>query len=171
MLGRIPYRSCWMVAALLAGLAIGALMPHSPLHAVATDRTESFAMATGALDDMTEAVYLLYFTTGELHAAVVSSVTRKFNASFHANVQGDMGIVDANNPQYLMVTGNSQFRPNAGVLQPANSVVYVAELTSGKLAAYNVPWSQSIGQLGAPVRKAMNCLHVIPFRVPGVARR
>jgi len=171
MLGRIPFRSYWMVPTLLLGLAIGTLVPHAPLHAVATDRTESFAMATGALDDMTEAVYFLDFTTGELHAAVISSVTRKFNAFFHANVQSDMGIVDANNPQYLMVTGNSQFRPNAGVLQPGNSVVYVAELTSGKLAAYNVPWSQSIGQSGTPVRKAMNCLQVIPFRVPGIARR
>jgi len=160
-----------MVPTLLVGLALGALMPHSPLHAVATDRTDSFAMATGALDDVTEAVYLLDFTTGELHAAAISSVTRRFNAFFHANAQGDMGIVDARNPQYLLVTGNSLFRPNAGALQPANSVIYVAELTSGKLAAYNVPWSQTLSLSGTPVRKAMNCLHVIPFRAPGVARR
>ncbi len=171
MLGRIPCRVCWMVPTLLVGLAMGALAPHAPLHAVATDRTENFALATGALDDVTEAVYFLDFATGELHAAVISPVTRRFNAFFHANVQGDLGIVDAKNPQYLLVTGSSLFRPNAGALQPGNSVIYVAELTSGKLAAYNVPWSPSFANSGAPTRKAMTRLDVIPFRAPSVARR
>ncbi|HUY33141.1 MAG TPA: hypothetical protein VMV69_10195 [Pirellulales bacterium] len=169
MLGRIP--SCWMLPTLLVGLAMGALAPHSPLHAVATDRSENFAMATGALDDVTEAVYFIDFTTGELHAAVISPVTRRFNAFFRANVQGDLGIVAAKNPKYLLVTGTSMFRPNAGPLQPATSVIYVAELTSGKLAAYNVPWSQSFAQSGAPIRKAMTRLDVIPFRIPEVASR
>jgi hypothetical protein len=171
MLARVTCRSCWMVPTLLVGLALGALVPHSPLHAVATDRTDNFAISTGALDDVTEAVYFLDFTTGELHAAVVSPVTRRFNAFFHANVHRDMGIVDAKNPQFLMVTGNTLFRPNAGALQPGNSVVYVAEMTSGKLAAYNVPWSPTFSQSGAPIRKAMTRLDVIPFRVPDVARR
>ena len=54
------------------GLAIGMLLaglwPNTPLHAVATDRSESFLMATGGLDEGIEGVYVLDCLTGELRA-------------------------------------------------------------------------------------------------------
>ena len=37
----------WLAAGLAAGLLVGSLLPHTPLHAVATDRLENFAIATG----------------------------------------------------------------------------------------------------------------------------
>jgi hypothetical protein len=151
---------------LFAGIAIGALAPHAPLHAVATDHTDRFAIATGALDDVTEAVYYLDFATGDLRAAVISPVTRRFNAFFHANVVADLGVDLARNPKFLLVTGNTFFRANAGALQPGNSIVYVAEVTSGKMVAYNVPWSPNFANIGNPMRKAMSKLDVLPFRVP-----
>ena len=56
------------------GLAIGMLFalvfagywPNVPMHAVATDRTEGFAVATGYCDESVEAVYFLDFATGDL---------------------------------------------------------------------------------------------------------
>lgn len=155
---------CWPLATLLVGLVAGALVPHAPLHAVATDHSDRFAIATGPLDDATEAIYYLDFATGDLRAAVISPVTRRFNAFFYANVVADMGIDLARNPKFLLVTGNTIFRPNAGALQPGNSVVYVAEVTSGKLVAYNVPWSPNFANIGNPMRKAMSKLDVLPFR-------
>jgi hypothetical protein len=169
MLRTIPRRACWPVAMLVVGLALGAMAPSAPLHAVATSSNEHFALATGALDEVTEAVYYLDFATGDLRAAVISPVTRRFNAFFHANVAADLGVDISKNPKYLLVTGNSIFRPNAGALQPGNSIIYVAELTSGKMAAYNVPWSPSFANAAVRISKAMNHLDVFSFRAPGVA--
>jgi hypothetical protein len=164
MLGRIPGRGCWLVATLVVGMAMGSLAPYTPLHAVATDHNDRFAVATGALDEVTEAIYYLDFATGELRAAVINPVTRRFNAFFNANVQAALRTDAAKNPKYLLVTGNTIFRTNAGALQPGNSVIYVAELTSGNLAAYNVPWSPNFANTGTPIRMSMNLLDVIPIR-------
>ena len=59
----------WLVAVgigLVAGLVLSGFWPHTPLYAVATDRIETFAMATGPVDDEVEAVYFLDFLTGDL---------------------------------------------------------------------------------------------------------
>lgn len=154
---RLSFRA-WALVWLLLGVAGGVIaarwsMP-APLHAVASDHGQSFALATGALDEDIEAVYFLDFTTGELKANVLSLITRKFYASFYANVIQDLKIDVSRNPQFALVTGNAGFRPGAGVVQPGNSIVYVAELTSGKLAAYAVPWPRNLANTGMPIKSA-----------------
>src|SRR5437763_1827334 len=60
----------WPLATLLVGIVLGGFLPHIPLHAVATDRAETYLMATGLLDTDVEAVYFLDCLTGDLFAAV-----------------------------------------------------------------------------------------------------
>src|SRR3989304_5318782 len=90
-------KQCWAVwlgIGLLAGLMIGGLWPDTPLHAVATDSTDNFAMATGFVDDGIEAIYFLDFLTGTLRAAVLSNQSRGFQARYEANVNADLaGVV------------------------------------------------------------------------------
>jgi hypothetical protein len=162
---RIGYAGVCLAGGVAIGLAIGMLWPQTPLHAVATDRVDNFALATGPLDDDTEALFYLDFLSGELKATALSPITRKFFASYNANVVNDLGVDVRNNPQYLMVTGNSVFRRGAGNVQPGNSVVYVAELTSGKVAAYAVPWSQVYATAGRPIHTKLILLDVFPMRV------
>ena len=54
-----------LVLGVLVGLAVGlnvrGIWPNVPLHAVATDAAENFAIATGPVDDRTEAIYVLDF--------------------------------------------------------------------------------------------------------------
>jgi len=71
-----------LAAAFVLGLLTAGYWPNVPVHAVATDRTEGFAMATGYCDDSVEAVYFLDFLTGELSAAVVSKQNGRFNAFY-----------------------------------------------------------------------------------------
>ncbi len=78
------YGLVWMALGLLLGGVAAALWPATPLHAVATDRTDNFAIATGLLDEDTEAIYFLDFVTGELKGTALSKVIRKFFASFRA---------------------------------------------------------------------------------------
>src|SRR5487761_1117260 len=153
-----------LASGIVIGLVIGMLWPQTPLHAVATDHVDNFALATGPLDDDTEALFYLDFISGELKATALSPIARKFFASYSANVVHDLGVDVGKNPKYLMVTGNSVFRRGGGQVQPGNAVVYVAELTSGKVAAYAVPWSQAYANAGRQFRSPLVLLDVYAMR-------
>ena len=169
----------WLAIGLLLGLVIGGLWPDTPLHAVATDSTESFAMATGFVDEGLEAVYFLDFLMGTLGAAVLSNQTPRFQASYMRDVNADLARVvgltnaalnDTNaerrkfgqapltpiqmpqSPNYLMATGVVDIRRGAAArARPAQAVLYVAETTTGILLAYIIPWEQSAHAQDRPV--------------------
>lgn len=169
MLAAFAQRRCVGPAmTLVVGIVLGGLLPHSPLHAVATDHSDAFAIATGPLDDETEAIYFLDFATGNLKASALSPITRRFNAVFYANVQQDLGVEPAQNPKYLMVTGRARFRPNGGTVQPSQSIVYVAELTSGRAVAYAAPWAEHQANSGIAIKFPLAVLDVVQFRGTGV---
>ena len=157
------------------GLAIGMLFaggwPSVPLHAVATDRTEGFAMATGCCDESVEAVYFLDFVTGDLSAAVVSKQNGHFNAFYKHNIVADLGINPAKPPKFLLTTGTVDLRRTGGKTTTlSRSLVYVAELQSGKVAAYAIPWSSSAWNAGQTLRGEFTLLDVGCFRSSGSGR-
>ena len=67
----------WLGVGLCLGLVFAGIFPHTPLHATSNDRYDDFAIATGAVDESTEAIYFLDFLTGDLKAAAVGPL-RKF---------------------------------------------------------------------------------------------
>ena len=132
----------WLAVGLVAGVTVGGFCPHAPLHATATDRYDTFAMATGFVDEGVEAVYFLDFLTGDLRAAVLSKqLPTRFNAFYQRNIIQDLGVDPAKNPRYLMVTGLANVRRGSSSLRPSSAVVYVAEITTGQVAAYAIPWN------------------------------
>ena len=156
------------------GLGIGmwfaGYWPNVPLHAVATDRTEGFAMATGSCDESVEAVYFLDFLTGNLSAAVVSKQNGRFNAFYTHNVLADLGVNPARAPRFLMTTGTVDLLRSGGKTNNlSRSLVYVAELQSGKVAAYAIPWSSSAWNAGQTLRGQFALLDVGTFRNVGSA--
>ena len=104
-------------------------------------------MASGLVDEDTEAVYFLDFMTGDLNAVVMGKQSGHFTAYFKANVAADLGIDASKNPRYMMITGVVDLR-RASRLQYSQAAVYVAEVTSGKVAAYAIPWSSALQQGG-----------------------
>jgi hypothetical protein len=161
----------WLLVGLIAGVLIGQFWPHTPLHAVATDRLDNYAIATGPVDEETEAVFFLDFLTGTLKAAVLSRDARtpKFRAFYEANINADLArtitvlnagrggggrkgrgavgmpgmIQTPQSPNYLMVTGGVHIQATAaqGRTPPGRCVVYVAETNTGIVMAYVIPWS------------------------------
>lgn len=152
---------------LLIGLLVGALLtafwPQTPLHAVATDRVDTFAIATGPVEDEVEAIYFLDFLTGDLKAAVMGR-NEKFQALFVGNVMQDFGITPANNPKFLMVTGINTFRGGGGNVQPASAVLYVAEITTGQCVVYGLPWPKGARAAGRPINSQLTPLDKFRFR-------
>jgi hypothetical protein len=160
----------WLVAVLIGlvgGLALSGLWPHTPLYALATDRTETFGMATGPLDSEVEAVYFLDFLTGDLRAVALGRQPGTWTGFFHANVAADLGIDQQKNPKFMIVTGMASLRRGGGSrLQPSNSICYVAEITTGKVAAYAAPWSPSMYAAGQPQTQSLVLVGVTRFRQP-----
>ena len=92
----------------------------------------------------------LYQRTGELGAAFETSVTKDLAA-----------VGKASDMDYVMVTGTVDFTIGSSNNQkPADSVVYVAEGNSGRVAAYTLMYNKGSGA-GTLVK-----LFVSPTRAP-----
>jgi hypothetical protein len=153
---------------LLLGLCLGGIFPHTPIHAVATDRTESFLVATGMVDSDVEAIYLLDCLTGDLRAAVMGKARGGFTAIFvypGAKLMQDFGLDPSKNPKFLMVTGLADLRSGSQNAFGA-AVVYVVELSSGKIAAYAIPWNRTVWNTRNFVSGALMPVGMLPFRNP-----
>jgi hypothetical protein len=160
-------RFTFLAVGIVFGTIIGS-MTNAPVHAVATDRHENFALCTGPVSGSLEALYVLDFLTGELKGCVLNEQTGQFNAFYTRSILADFGVQVANNPKYIMVSGAAgiKSRGAGGMLgnRGAVSVVYVAELTTGKIAAYALPYAGTNGIAGGAVQSTFALLHVIPFR-------
>ena len=71
-------RGMWLVVGVVVGVAVASVWPRTMLQAVATDRAENFAIATGSADGEVEGVFTLDFLTGDLTGAVLSPNTMNF---------------------------------------------------------------------------------------------
>jgi hypothetical protein len=160
-------RFTWLTAGALLGLLVGlnaaGLWPNIPLHATATHGLDKFAIATGLVDDSVEAIYFLDFLTGDLRAAVINPKSGKFNALYSRNIATDFGQVGAG-ARYLIVTGYADMPRGRANFQFAKSIVYVAEASTGVIAAYTIPWNSAMQAAGKPQTGEFVPLDVRPFR-------
>ncbi len=139
-----------LLAVLAIGLAVGSLLPQSPLHAVSTDSSASCIIATGPMDGGVEAVWVLDTLTGDLKAGVVSKRQPSFRAQYQRNVMADFGLEEGKKPLFLMVTGIVDLARAPGGIRPSTSLVYVAEVNSGVIRGYAVPWAPELHSQDKP---------------------
>ena len=146
--------AAWLGLGLLAGLVLAGFWPSVPLHATATDKLDTFSMATGHVEDLVEAVYFLDHLTGELHAYVLGPTGRGFGIQCHyfRNVSKDFDAGEK--AKYLMATGMDDLARGgrANAIQPSRSVVYVAEVTTGTAIGYYLPYNLDCPSLGNSLR-------------------
>ena len=150
----------WLLAGLMLGLGIAAMWPHRPLTAATSDRNEKFGMCTAYVAENLEAVFVLDFLTGRLTGACLSKQGNQFVVFFEANVALDLQVQSAK-PQYAMVPGLATIRATPGT-QPAASVIYVSELTTGKVGCYGIPLRLPNAKNLVPVKLA--AIDVYTFR-------
>jgi hypothetical protein len=152
-------RLCNHSALLVVGMALGAALvggwhgattlPRA--HAVATHGSDNFAIATGLVDQQIEALFFLDYLTGDLRAAIVNRRNAQFTGYFQHNVMADFaGISDQ--PKFLMVTGMAGLVRGAGPSQLGECLIYIAEASSGQVAAYAIPYNSTLQASGAPQR-------------------
>ena len=142
-------RYLWLMAGAVLGLAASWFFPQEPLHASSSDRDEKFAMLTvpvkdlqfGGVRDHLEGVFVLDFLTGQLKGAVLTK-TGRFTHFYVRNIAADFQVNPDATPHYAIVTGNAQL-PSQGRSTWATGVIYVAELTTGRVAAYGFPFNEA----------------------------
>jgi hypothetical protein len=162
MLRRIKRHSAvWLLVGLFIGFGAAAVFQVTPSYAVATDHSDEFAIATGHLTTELEAVYLLDFKSGSLLGTVMSRQTGEFQQFYRRELGTDFALNPRQKPKFIMVTGAMQ---SARAQVPVNHVLYVAELNSGKLGAYFMPYRGEV-QRGT-ISEQLQMLGQIPFRSP-----
>ncbi len=144
----IKSRDLWLVVGILGGVAAGFGLSRSapvepfPLFAASAHGSGNLSMATTPVESGLEMLVLLDHATGELTGYVHNQINGKFFAKFtYADVGKDLGVNKSKKPKYIMVTGQTQFRPSGGSNRPGECVVFVAEEGSGSVVAYGVPWN------------------------------
>jgi hypothetical protein len=138
MLSKVPNQSAiWLLTGLLVGIGLVVMLQGQPAQATATDHSDDFAIATGHLTVEMEGVYLLDFKTGFLQGTVMNRQTGKFQQFYKRELAQDFDLKGRQKPKFIMVTGAMQ---SAVSQVPINHVLYVAEINSGKLKAYTMPY-------------------------------
>jgi len=158
----LQHRATLLVAGLFVGLCLSCLVAgiglhltgffesarirrlETQLHAAAAQSSDTMSIATGAIDEGVEGIFVLDFISGELTCGVLNPRTGQVGGMFQRNVVGDLGVQQGKQPKYLMTTG-IYTAPAAGKnTRPAQSVVYVADSTSGKYVGYILPWNSQL---------------------------
>ena len=125
----------------IVGAATLALLPSNELKAVSANSNDKFSMATVSVTtgfEDTEAVFILDHLTGLMRGGALNQ-SGQFSFTYAYNFAADFQINPATpEPKYSIVAGRASLR-GAGNNQPSNGVLYVAELTSGKVLAYGFP--------------------------------
>ena len=145
-------RFALLTCGLVLGLGISFYWPHEPLKADSSS-LDKFSLCTcPTIPNQSDAVFVLDSVTGRLVGAVHNLQSGSFNQVWTRNVAADFNVVE--NAQYQMVSGFLRTGGASGGT-PAQSGIYVAELTSGKVAMYgflmnnrNQPSVTELSQLG-----------------------
>ena len=164
---RLHERWAWLCLGLLAGISIASIWPHEPVAASSADRNQKFAMITTPCGAGNEAVFVLDFLTGRLTGACVGrtkSGSTDFINFYARNVAEDFKVAGGNEPYYAISGGLAEIQGRGGA-QWGGSAVYVAELNSGGVIAYAMPYRVSQTPLPAV---PLVILGQFPFRAQNV---
>lgn len=146
-----------------AGLAVASIWPHEPVAAFSSDRNDKFAIISVPVGlGSGDAVFVMDFLTGRLTGAAMQR-TRSGTAFinyYYRNLAEDFQINPSIEPQYAFTTGTAEIQSRGGNQWGSHSL-YVAELSSGKVAAYAVPYR--ISQVKAPP-VPLQPIDTFPFR-------
>ena len=136
----VDCRWFWTSIGLVAGLAISFVWPHEHAAAGVGDRNDKFAMVTAQFDvtDFVEGVFVLDFLTGQLRGSIMDPRNGKFHVLYTRNIANDFQVNPNEPATYAIVSGRTNL-PAQGNFRPAASCLYVAELSSGKVACYSFP--------------------------------
>jgi hypothetical protein len=118
------------------------------LKAMASHGSDTFAIATGPVDDDVEGLFTLDFLTGDLNCFVVNPRNGAMGGWFKANVANVLSVERGKKPSYLIATGTINTAGSYSGARPAASLCYVVDANSGEVAAFTFPWAKAATTAG-----------------------
>ena len=114
-------------------------------------------MATVPIDDEVEGVFILDCLAGQLGMSMMGQMGNfqsdrvgQFSLPMAVRpILNDFGIKPGKNPRFLMVSGLVRNQRRAGSHQQSRSLVYVMEITTGKVIAYAFRWTGSVSRIAS----------------------
>lgn len=147
MKSRIGTVLSFAAGATVMALVATAVAP-KPAQAPVAHGTDKFSMVTVPMleNGVPEGVFVLNNLTGALVGGVLNEQTGKFGYRYLHNVAADFQTGNTPDPRYCIVTGPANLRSSGGV-QPGFGVIYVGELSSGRVVAYGFqrPTTRNMG--------------------------
>ncbi len=153
----------WLVTGFAAGITLASIWPHEPVAAFSSDRNDKFVLVSVPVGLTSgDAVFVLDFLTGRLTGAAMarSRTGTSFISYYYRNLAEDFQINPSLEPQYAVSVGLAEIQSRGGN-QWGTHALYVAELSSGKVAGYAIPYR--ISQVKLPPVQLFP-IDTFPFR-------
>jgi hypothetical protein len=134
-------RLAWLVLGTIFGICVAYFWPHEPAYAMATDRDTRFAICTVEVGPGSpDAVFVLDFLTARLTGGMLNVQAGAFTNFWFANVAEDFKINGrGDKAKYTIIPGSGFLNignQGGGGQTVATGLIYVAELSSGKVGCY-----------------------------------
>jgi hypothetical protein len=138
----------WVVmGVLVGGLAVAYWLKPTQMVYANTDRFEDYVMCTGACAVQprvpTDGVWLLDYRGGNLLGTVIDRVSGKIVGWAEVDLVKEFGLPPHSNVHFMMTTG---------MINNGQSVLYVAEVMSGKFGVYALTMRPD-GQAGVQIKR------------------
>lgn len=138
----------------VAVVAPGQLTSELPLlDATSAVSSEKYSIATGAVSEDADGLFVLDHNSGLLQCSVIYPRMARFMAQFSINVGESLGT-GGKGGEYLMLTGRAQF-PRASNRPAASTVVYVMDSATGNYACYGIPYDRIAQNANRPQQGAL----------------
>ncbi len=98
-----------------------------------------------------EGVFVHDLLTGRLTGSVLNRHGSELVARYTANVAEDFDVNPEVKPTYAIVSGRAEIQGRGGA-QYGYSMIYIGELTSGRVIAYAIPYKQFNRKQTQPIK-------------------
>jgi hypothetical protein len=138
-------RTASAVACLIVGLVIGKQFatPELRLNAFGAHGDSRFVIGAGPVDTYVDGVFCVDAVTGTLSGFVVHPRSGKFRIAFKTDITRDLPVEQGKSPAYGLSIGRIGTATFSDI-RIGNSIVYVADCNTGRVAAYAFPWSSNV---------------------------
>ncbi len=126
------------------------------VNAASSVSSEKFSLATGAVSDEAEGVFVLDHNSGLLQCQVLYPRMGQVMAQFQVNVAEALGA-GGKGGSYIMVTGLVDF-PRSSTTPAASTVVYVLDTATGNFACYGIPFDRTAVSAGRAQQNTMRLI-------------
>lgn len=116
-------------------------LPFPLMDATAAVTSEKFSMATGAVSESVEGLFVLDHNSGLLQCTVIYPRSFQIGATYSVDVSETLAT-GGKGGKYMMVTGSSNF-PSTNQRPTAPTVVYVLDTATGNYVCYGIPFNRT----------------------------